>query len=130
LRMFLLPILVLLIAGCATSNEKLESFVGQDVRKIVADYGYPNVAFDMGNGRRDFQWTMKISSAMPAQAISIGALTNSTDPFNPDIEMTTVIPMYGGQPVAAECLYTMMTRWDDTRKTWIVTGYQKPKSGC
>lgn len=129
-RNILFSILVIPIASCATSHEKLASYVGQDVQQVVADYGYPNVAFDMGDGRRDFQWTMKMSSSMPAQAISIGGLTNPADQFNPDIEMTTIITMYGGQPVASECSYTMITHWDDIKKIWIVTAYQKPRSGC
>jgi len=130
LRIFLLLILVFLIAGCTISHEKLAPYIGQDVQEVVADYGYPNVAFDMGNGRRDFQWTMSMSSSMPAQSISTGALTNPADQFNPDLEMTTIIPTYGGQPVASECSYTMITQWDDTRKIWTVTGYQEPTSGC
>ena len=69
MRNILFSILVIPIAGCATSHEKLASYVGQDVQQVVADYGYPNVAFDMGDGRRDFQWTMKMSSSMPAQVI-------------------------------------------------------------
>ena len=130
MRIFLLPILVFLQSACTTSHEKLASYVGQDVQQVVADYGYPNVAFAMGNGRRDFQWTMKMSSTMPTQAISTGGLTNPVDQFNPDLEMTTITPRYAGEPVASECSYTMITQWDDTKKLWIVTAYQKPRSGC
>jgi hypothetical protein len=130
LRIVLLPILLFFIAGCTTSHEKLESYVGQDIQEVVADYGNPDVAFVMGNGRRDFQWTMKMSSSMPAQAISPGALTNPADQFNPDIEVSPLIPMYGGQAVASECSYIMITHWDEANKKWIVKAYQKPKSGC
>ena len=130
LRIFLLPILVFLITGCTTSHEKLAPYVGQDVQEVVADYGNPNVAFDMSDGRRDFQWTMKMPSSISAQAISRGALTKSNDQFNPDMEMRMLIPMRGGQPVALECSYTLITQWDDTKSIWIVTGYQKPTTGC
>jgi len=128
--MLLLPILAFLISACATSHEKLASYVGQDVKIVVADYGNPNVAFDMGDGRRDFQWTMNLSSPIPAKATSTGALTNPAALFNPDIKMTLIIPVYGGQPVASECSYTMITHWDDAKKIWIVKDYQKPSSGC
>ena len=130
MRIFLLPILVFLLSACTASHEKLAPYVGQDILDVVADYGNPNVAFDMGKGRRDFQWTMKMSSTMPAQSISMGGLTNPAEQFNPDLEMTTIIPIFGGEPVASECSYTMITHWDDTRKIWIVTAYQKPRSGC
>ena len=130
MRNILLPVLVVIISGCAAYNEKLEPYVGQDVQQVVADYGNPNVAFDMGKGRRDFQWTVKMSTAIPAQAISRGARTRSADMFNPDIEMTMLIPMFGGQPVASECSYTVITSWDDTRKVWVVTGNKKPRTGC
>ena len=130
MRIFLLPILVFLITGCTTSHEKLAPYVGQDVQEVVADYGNPNVAFDMSDGRRDFQWTMNMSSTIPAQSISMGGLTDPDDQFNPDLKMTTIIPVRGGQPEAAECSYTMITHWDDIKKIWIVTAYQKPRSGC
>jgi len=130
LRIFLLPILLIFIAGCATSHEKLESYVGVDIQEVVADYGNPDVAFVMDNGRRDFQWTMQMSSSMPAQAISPGAPTNPADQFDPNIEVSPLTPMYGGQAIAAECSYIMITHWDDAKKIWIVSDYQKPKSGC
>jgi hypothetical protein len=130
LRNILLPILVLIIISCAASHEKLEPYVGQDVQQVVADYGYPNVAFDMGNGRRDFQWTMNMPHSIPAQSISRGARTYSTDMFDPDVKMTNLVPTSGGQPAAAECTYTMITQWDETKKIWIVTGFQKPGTGC
>jgi len=130
MRNILLPVLVVIISGCSAAHEKLEPYVGQDIQQVVADYGNPNVAFDMGKGRRDFQWTVEMSTAIPAQAISTGARTRSADMFNPDIEMTTLIPMSGGQPVASECSYTVITSWDDTMKIWIVTGNKKPRTGC
>ena len=130
MRIFLLPILLFFIAGCTMFHEKLESYVGKDIQEVVADYGNPDVAFVMDNGRRDFQWTMKMTSSMPAQAISAGALTSPADQFNPDIEVSPLIPMYGGQAVASECSYIMITQWDEARMKWIMTGYQKPKSGC
>ena len=130
MRNILLPVLVVIISGCAASHEKLAPYVGQDVQQVVADYGNPNVAFDMGKDRRDFQWTMKTQSAIPAQAISRGARTRSADMFNPETEMTTLIPMSGGQPVASECSYTVITSWDDTRKIWVVIGNKNPRTGC
>ena len=130
MRYSLIFIMVFLITGCGTSHEKLTSYVDQDIQQVVSDFGNPNVAFDMGNGRRDFQWTIKQLSARPSQAISRGALTSPIDMFDPDIGMDTITPMYAGQPVAAECYYTMITQWDDSRKTWIVKNYKKPRTGC
>ncbi len=130
LRHLLMPILVFFVSACTSSHEKLATYVGQDIQQVVAEFGYPNVAFDMGDGRRDFQWTVKMSTTRPAQAISRGAVTNPADLFDPELEMTRIAPMYRGQPVAAECYYTMITQWNDNSKLWIVTGYQKPRSGC
>ena len=130
MRTSLLSVLLFYIAGCAASHEKLESYVGLDIQEVVAEYGNPDVAFDMGNSRRDFQWTMRKSSSMPAYDISLGALTNPAEQFDPDIKVNPEVPRYGDQAIAAECSYIMITNWDNDKKTWVVKDYQKPKSGC
>ena len=130
MRTYIYLLFVLLMWGCTTSSEKLEPYVGMDLQEVVADYGYPDVAFDMEYGRRDFLWTMKQSSSMPAYAISPAALTDPVEQFDPDMKGKSITPAYGGQTIAAECSYILMTQWDESKKTWIVSAYQKPKSGC
>lgn len=130
MRAYVFPLTVCLLISCTASHEKLESYVGLDIQEVVTDFGNPDVAFDMGNGRRDFMWTMRQSSSMPAYDISPGALTNPADQFNPDIKGNTEMPRYGGQAIAAECSYIMITNWDIDKKTWVVNDYQRPGSGC
>ena len=122
-------LMVLFVSGCATKHDKLQAYVGKEIQEAVADYGTPSVAFDMGEGRRDFQWVIA-SSKLPSYTISAGALTDPTQQLDPAIKMRTVTPMFDGKAIATECLYTMLTRWDEDAKSWIVTGYQKPTSGC
>jgi hypothetical protein len=95
----------------------------------VAVYGNPYVAFDMEEGRRDFQWVIT-SSALPSYPISSGALTDPAKQYVPDIKNETITPMFNGLAVRSECLYTMVTHWDEDVKSWIVTDYHQPTSGC
>ena len=101
-----------------------------DIQEVVAELGYPDVAFVMSDSRRDFQWTKKSSDSMAAYDISPGGLTSPAEQFDPDITGKTLTPEYGGKTIAAECSYILITQWDESKKTWIVTKYQKPASGC
>lgn len=130
MRTYIYLLFVLFLWGCSTPHDKLESYVGLDIQEVVADFGNPDVAFVMDNGRRDFLWTMKKSSSMPAYDISPAALTDPAEQFDPEIKGKSITPAYGGQTIAAECSYILITNWDDEKKTWIVTDYQKPRSGC
>ena len=121
--------MALFVSGCATKHDKLQGYVGEDIQEVVADYGYPNVAFDMEEGRRDFQWGIT-SSTLPSYTISSGALTDPAKLYAPDIKKKTITPMFNREVVKSECLYTMVTQWDEAAKSWIVTGYQQPTSGC
>ena len=130
MRFSLILLLILFLAACAATHDKLEAYIGQDIQHVVADYGYPYLAYDMGDGRRDFQWVVARSEPVAAQLVSKGALRGQADMFNPDIKMTMITPTYAGRPVASECLYTFITRWDESGEIWVVTGNQKPRTGC
>jgi hypothetical protein len=119
----------LFISGCAVKHDTLQAYVGEDIQKVVADIGYPKVAYDMEEGRRDFQWIME-SSTVHSYEISIGALTEPEKQFDPDIKLESITPMFDSKAMTSECLLTMMTRWDKDTKSWVVIDYQQPTSGC
>ena len=119
----------LFVSGCATKHDKLQAYVGEDIQEVVAVYGDPYVAFDMEEGRRDFQWVIT-SSALPSYPISSGALTDPAKQYVPDIKNETITPMFNGLAVKSECLYTMMTYWNEDAKSWMVTDYHQPTTGC
>jgi hypothetical protein len=122
-------LMTLFVSGCATKHDKLQAYVGEDIQEVVAVYGDPNVAFDMDKDRRDFQWVI-ISSILPSYPISSAALTDPAKQYAPDIKNKTITPMFNRKVVKSECLYTMVTHWNEDVKSWIVTGYQQPTSGC
>ena len=122
-------VVAFIITACAAKHEQLQAFVGEDIQKVVAVYGYPSVAFDMQAGRRDFQWVVS-SSRVPSYEISIAALTDPAKQFDPDIKPEGITPEFAGKAVTTECLLTIMTRWDEDTKSWIVTDYQQPTGGC
>lgn len=119
----------LFFSSCAAKHDTLLAYVGEDIQKVVADIGYPKVAYDMEEGRRDFQWIMK-SSTVHSYDISIDALTDPAKQFDPDIKLGSITPMFDSKAMTSECLLTMMTRWNDDTKSWVVIDYQQPTSGC
>ncbi len=122
-------VMALFVTACAAKHEKLQAYVGEDIQKVVAVYGYPTVAFDMQAGRRDFQWVV-ISTREPSYEISPGALTDPAKQFDPDIKPESITPEFAGKVVTSKCLLTMLTRWDEDAQSWIVTDYQQPAGGC
>ena len=122
-------LMTLFVSGCATKHDMLQAYVGKDMQEAVAAYGDPNLAFAQGEGRRDFQWVIT-SSTPSTYTISAGALTDPAQQFDPDIKTRSITPTFDGKAITSECVYTMMTRWDEETKSWIVTGYQQPVSGC
>jgi hypothetical protein len=61
-----------LLGGCASSIMK--SYLGKTIADAVMDYGPPITAFDMGQGRRAFIWTMNSSYTMPGSTTTTGNL--------------------------------------------------------
>jgi len=122
-------LMALFVSACATKDDNLQAYVGEDIQEVVAVYGDPYVAFDMEEGRRDFQWVIT-SSTLPSYPISSGALTDPAQQYAPDIKKKTITPMFNRKVVKSECLYTMVTHWDEDAKSWIVTDYHQPTSGC
>ena len=47
------------LIGCA--SEIMKGYVGRPVQDVMLDYGAPTNAFDMGDGRRAFQWIIHSS---------------------------------------------------------------------
>jgi hypothetical protein len=120
---------VLLLSGCATKHATLERFIDKDIQEVIAVYGKPQNVFEMEGNHRDFQWVL-ISSRLPDYVISVGALVDPSERFEPDIEKRSITPMFNDKVILTECLYTMKTVYERESKRWLITGYQQPTSGC
>lgn len=120
----LLVAVTLALVGCAT--QIMKSYVGKDVREVMLDYGPPLNAFDMGDGRRAFQWTMDGSYTTPITATSTGTVSNigSTAWVNSN---TTIS---GGQTINSTCIYTLFGRWNDERRGWLISDFKSPSLMC
>lgn len=129
MRTCIFLLMALFVSSCATKHDKLQAYVGKDINEAVAALGHPRVTFDMEEGRRDFQWVIT-SSTLPSYTISTGALTDHSQQFDPATKTRTITPIFDGKVIASDCVYTLLTHWDEDKKSWIVSGYQKPTSGC
>ena len=112
------------LVGCASST--LQSYVSKDIRQVMLDYGPPANAFDMGDGRRAFQWAIGSSYTTPTYATTTSSVSSAGHQawVNSNTQVT------GGQTVTATCVYTLFATWDDARKGWTVVGFNKPKIMC
>lgn len=122
IAMTILSSLVLL--GCA--SQIMKSYLGKDVRDVMLDYGSPVNAFDMGDGRRAFQWVVGSSYTTPVVATTTGNVTA----VGPTAWVNSNTTISGGQVINATCLYTMFAKWNESSKGWTVVDFKKPNLMC
>jgi len=114
----------LALGGCASSI--MEGFVGDPLQTAMVRYGPPQNAFDMGDGRRAFQWSMTSSYTTPTQVTNTG----NAYPIGNTVWWTQNTQISGGQTFNSECIYTLYGSWDDSASVWRVTGFEKPDWTC
>lgn len=117
-------IVVFLLGGCA--SQIMNSYLGNDVREVMVDYGAPTNAFDMGDGRRAFQWIMEDEYTTPVTATTTGNI--NTYGSSSWVNSNTIIT--GGQTINSKCIYTMFGRWNDQHQGWYITDFKKPSLMC
>ena len=116
------------LAGCVTASQVLQGYMGRPIQDAVVDYGPPANVFDMGDGRRAFQWSMTRSYQMPTTTQT--NVNVYAPPGGAFINGTATSRTTGGQVVESTCLYTAFASWDASRNAWIVVGFQKPRWTC
>lgn len=125
MRLFIVAVVVLVasVAGCASTHMK--QYIGKDIREVVIDSGPPINAFDMGDGRRVFQfrwgggtYTVPQTTTVTGSATAIG---------NSAWYSGTAITTGGGVVSSEGCILTYFASWDESKKAWIVVEYRVPK---
>ena len=108
----------IVMSGCASTEMK--SYIGKDIREVVLTNGQPLGALDMGNGVRAFQfiWGGTTTTAVRAQTEIQG---NSEWFGKADIRSSGSALMSNG------CIVAYLTRYDDSRKGWIIFDYRIPQ---
>lgn len=111
----------ILLAGCVSTEMK--SFVGQDIREVILVSGPPIAAMDMGDGTRAFQFMWGGAPTTAQVSSGSGTLTTTSEQLLSKSELTA-----SASTVASSgCVISYITRWNDSRKAWIVTDYRYPK---
>lgn len=119
-----LMLIALALSGCASSV--MNGFVGKSVQDVMVQYGPPTNAFDMGDGRRAFQWAMTNSYVTPVTSTTTG----NAYATGSNVRWMQNTQISGGVPITNTCAYTMFGRWSDTASTWVMESFQKPKLAC
>lgn len=120
----ILGLAALALAGCASSI--MNDYVGQPLQSAMVDYGPPVNAFDMGDGRRAFQWSMTSSYTAPTTVSNSGTAM----PMGNSVWWTQNTQISGGGTSSQTCLYTLYGRWDESADVWRVEGFEKPRFMC
>jgi hypothetical protein len=140
---------LLMVLGIATgcASQIMQGYVGKDVREVMLDYGPPANAFDMGDGRRAFQWVLESSYTTPTYVTTTGTVTGTTTGTAMGIApgtatytgntatgytawVNTNTQIHGGQTITSKCFYTLFATWNEANNGWTVVGFRKPKFMC
>ncbi|MGO4713497.1 hypothetical protein [Bradyrhizobium sp. 2TAF24] len=108
----------LLLAGCA--SDIMKGYVGQPIEAAIADYGPPINSFDLGDGRRAFQWRQVHNDVVPGRS-----RVDIRDTRYGERRVETHTP---GYVESRECFYTLYATPRDGR--WFVTDFRKPTLMC
>ena len=112
-----------IISGCASTHMK--QYIGEDVREIIIDNGPPINAFDIGDGRRAFQFRWGGGAYEIPQTTTIAGSSIATG--NSIWYSGTAITSGGGVVASEGCILTYFTLWSEQKNAWIVTDYRVPK---
>lgn len=122
---FLIGLLVIFsFNGCA--SKIMQGYVGKDVRKVMFSYGKPSNVFNIGKGKRAFQWNKNSTYVTPTYTNTSGYLSRYGSVATYNAYTTTT----GGQVIHSSCVYTLFSTWSSKKKAWVVTGFQKPNFAC
>ena len=104
----------------------MKSYLEHDVTEVVLDYGQPVNAFDVPDGRRAFQWRIHFKDAIPTSNTPEGTATR----LGNMAWINTNAPIYGGQPIAGACIYTLIGSWNEPAHSWTIRELRKPDLIC
>lgn len=121
-RCIFLALLTLLL-GCVSTHMK--QFIGKDIRQVIVNSGMPVNEFDMGDGRRAYQFywgggTMTLPQTATQQG-SVNVVGN-TGYFN-----ATTVTSPGGTFSSQGCLITYFARQNKETEAWIVESINYPQ---
>lgn len=114
---------IVAISGCASTHMK--QYIGKDVREIIIDNGPPINAFDMGDGRRAFQFRWGGGTYVMPQTTTITG--SSTTTGNSAWYSGSAITSGGGIVTSEGCVLTYFAHRNEQKSAWIVTEYKVPK---
>ena len=104
----------------------MKGYVGQSLQQVMVKRGAPANAFDMGDGRRAFQWVITQTYVAPVNVQNSGNAYS----FGNSVNWSQNTQITGGQPITNACAYTMYGRWNEDRKIWLMEGFEKPNFNC
>jgi hypothetical protein len=120
----LYTLLIIGLSGCA--SQIMQSYVGKDLREVILDYGQPTNAFDMGEGKRAFQWARNKQFYVPTTSTTTGSVIGAGN--TSFLNANTITS--GGYMAENKCVYTLFAKHLKEKDSWIVESYKKPRFMC
>jgi hypothetical protein len=98
----------------------MKQFIGKDIREVMVADGPPTYQFDMGDGRRAFQWYIGGGTYVTPQQTTGTVSTIGNQSY---LNATTT----GGQVISSQgCLVTYFARQPAGADSWVVESIKYP----
>jgi len=121
---FVVTLLAGLLFGCA--SQIMQAYIGKSLTEPIFDYGPPESAFDMGDGRRAFIWNITSESYIPRNStINASVIGN---------QLYASTYTTGGYVASNQCAYVLFAKRTNNAvegpAAWTVVGFRPPRLGC
>ena len=110
-----------MLIGCA--SQIMGKYVGQDIREVAISYGPPSNAFDLGDGRRVFQWITETNLTAPGHSATTGTATV----VGPTVWMNSQTQITPAQTISQQDVCSYIAKWDQPTNSWLVTEVRIPR---
>lgn len=104
----------------------MKGYIGQDVMMASLDYGEPTNFVDLPDGSRAFQWVFNNQYQVPTTVNQTGTVSV----YNQSAVLNNRTVISGGQLLTNTCAYTLLGRYDISRRAWIIYEFRQPRFLC
>ncbi|MDX8410454.1 MAG: hypothetical protein R8K46_01080 [Mariprofundaceae bacterium] len=120
---------IFMLTGCATTH--MQSYLGKDMRDVIADNGPPVKEIEVSETRRAFQYNWDYGTfghSTTSYNLEPPGRNGKTAPKGFTVQYGYLIPnadmLTGHVALKPECAITFITEWNEALQKWIVVDYR------
>lgn len=123
-RLIFVTVLTTILSGCVSTYMK--AFIGKDIREVMMTEGAPINAFDLGDGRRAFQYKFGGGTLVTPQ---VSSTTGRTTILGNSVWLDQRAITQPAAIIESEgCLISYIAEFSSAKSAWTVVDIRYPNS--